>query len=217
MQPPQPLALTPAECVPGRPFADPEQTARDFAVLESMRARLRAELAALAQEPPAGTLLLPPEPDGLPHRVILLSRAGLLSGAPLAVVGFFGQRRPDADDDDLAGIDDELIEELRSHPFMLSYSSRLLPSGSWANLVLLADPQGARRWRESARHAYAASQIAPRYYATIRIHNGALPEGLGGPAIAHARTMYYDFREGDWWLAVRASIPADLDARSRSD
>jgi hypothetical protein len=208
MLPPEPVALRPGEIVSGRPFTDLAQIAADFTALDRMRATLRAALQTVPTDLPPGSLLHPPEPDGRPHRVVLLSRALLLSDGPLAVVGFFGQRRQEVDEATLGTIDAELIDELRSHPLMLSYSSCQLACGGWANLVLLADPQGARRWRESARHSYAASQVAPRYYATIRIHNGALPAGLASPALRHTRTLYYDFRAGAWWHAVREAAPS---------
>lgn len=210
MQMPEPRLLDPAETVPGRPFTDPERIGADFAVLEAMRATLLAAVAALPVTPalpdtPAPQLLHPPEPDGRAHRVVLLNRAGLLAPAPLAVVGFFGERRHGVEDERLAALDAELVEELRSHPHMLSYSSRELPRGGWANLVVLADRQGAARWRESARHTYAVAHVAPLAYVSIRLHNALLPAGLGGGLLAHLRTAYYDFAGPLLWHAVRAA------------
>jgi len=205
---PEPQLLAPAESVPDRPFTDTGHITGDFIVLDQIRATLLATVRALPVDPPPGTIFHPPESDERAHRIVVLNRLGLLRDEPLALVGFFGQRRIDADPAALQGLDAELIDELRSHEAMLSYSSRELPCGGWATLVLLADPQGVRRWRESARHAFAVSQIAPHYYATIRIHNGALPGGLASPALVHTRTLYYDFGDSMWWQAVRPAQQA---------
>lgn len=205
MRPPEPQLLGPTETVTGRPFTDPDKIETDFAALEQIRATLHATVRAMPVDPEPGTTLHLQQPDGRAHRIIILNRLRLLSNAPMSVVGFFGQRRPEADPSMLQELDAELIEELNAHPSMLSYSSCELSHGAWANLVVLADPQGARRWRESARHVFAASQVAPRYYTTVRIHNGALPGGLASPALIHVRTLYYDFSEGGWWQAIRAA------------
>lgn len=199
---PEPTTLAPTETVAGRPFTDPDLIGLDFAILEAMRRTLRQTLAGLGPEVPPGTIVHLAEDDGRLHRVVVVNRGALAAAAPLAVVGFFGQGRPDADFAALADVDAELVDELRSHPDMLSYSSWELPRGGWANLVLLADPQGARRWRESARHARAVAELTPRCYATIRIHSGTMPGGLAAGPLLHTRTAYYDFR-GEWWLAVR--------------
>jgi hypothetical protein len=203
MLPPEPDLLAPMETVLGRPFTAPDQVGGDFAVLDQIRGTLLANLQALPHDPPPGETLHLRHLDGLAHRIVVLNRPALLVEAPIAVVGFFGQRRADADPAMLEALDAELIDELRSHPDMLSYSSRELAGGGWANMVLLADPQGARRWRESARHAFAASQIAPSYYATIRIHNALLKQGLASLALVHVRTVYYDFGGSAWWQGVR--------------
>jgi hypothetical protein len=205
MRPPEPTLLTPTETVTGRPFTDPTHLQTDFAVLEQIRATLLDSVRSMPVEMPPGTTLYLERPERRTHRIIVLDHRALLGGTPLAVVGFFGQRRPGADPSMLQELDAELIDELRSHPAMLSYSSVELPCGAWANLVVLADAQGARRWRESARHVFAASQVAPSYYSTVRIHNAALPSGLESSALVHIRTLYYDFAEGGWWQGVRAA------------
>ncbi len=74
----------------------------------------------------------------------------------------------------LDALDAELIRELGQYPQMLSYSSLELAGGSWGNLVVMSNPQGAVDWASSARHAYAAYTIAPICYTSIRLHSGAL-------------------------------------------
>lgn len=215
---PAPLEIAPTELLYDRPFTAPSRTAADFVVLEQIRVTLRATLRSMPDDHRRGDIVFPQDPSDLSHRVVVLDRGLLLNSVgALAVVGFFGQRRPGADVDAMEELDLELVDELRSHPMMLSYCSRELPDGGWANMVLLADPQGANSWRESTRHAYAARKIAPGYYETIRIHNGILPYGLNSPNLIHTRTSYYDFTGDAWWQAVRGAISAELlDAWTRN-
>jgi hypothetical protein len=209
---PEPTTLAPTEYVVGRPFTDPNLIGFDLAILEAMRRTLRQTLLGLAPEIPSGTIVHLAEDDGRTHRIVVLNRDALLADAAYMVVGFFGERRPDADFAALAAVDAELVDELRAHPAMLSYSSWELPRGGWANFVLLASPQGATQWKESARHARAVAELTPCCYTTIRIHNGTICGGLGGGPIIHTRTAYYDF-QGEWWLAVRRGYNAQSSER----
>jgi hypothetical protein len=118
----------------------------------------------------------------------------LHTGEKLAFVGFFGQKRASADAGQLDALDAELIQELYGYPHMLSYSSLELPDGSWGNLVLMSSPQGAIHWAGSARHAYAAHQVAPACYDTIRLHSGVVTlNGTAEAALHIQRTKYFDY------------------------
>ncbi len=201
------IPLTPDERMTGREFADPEQSQGDLAVLEYLRARLIEMLRAAppaAAQPPSRELAIqyPPEPTGLLHRMVILAPQQLLGLTSLAVVGFCGQKRPDANADLLQGVDAELLQEFLHHTYVLSYSSIERPDGDWANRVLLDRAEGIEHWRTIQRHAYAARQLSPQFDTSIRLHNGWLPGGLLAPAIALTSTKYYDFREG-WWQALR--------------
>jgi hypothetical protein len=202
----------PAETADARPFTDPGLSAWDLHILDAMRTRLARELRHV--DPcPAGTTLYLTEDGERMHRIVLLNRAALLDSPTLAAVGFFGQRWPQADHNLMDGVDGELIAEMHAFPGMYSYSSLELPDGNWANLVLLRQAQEGRHWRESARHAHAAYQIAPRYYLSIRLHNALLSGGLAGPPPALARSTYYDFA-GGWWQAVRQICEENLTKHS---
>jgi hypothetical protein len=203
---PEILHLTPAEIAADRPFTDPAHSADDMRVLDVMRVHLTHALHE-NQPCPAGATLYLTEDGGRQHRIVVLNREAILSASSLSVVGFFGERHPEADAGMMDGIDNELIGEMHSFPNMFSYSSLERPDGNWANLVLLSSAPGPRHWRESARHGHAAYQIAPRYYRSIRLHNAALPNGLRGPGPQLVRTTYYDFQQGAWWQAVRAAMP----------
>ena len=200
-------SLAPAELIPGREFSDPARSHDDLAQLEHMRARLAALLGeaslALGGAPsrqPAIAFL--DEPSGRRHRVVLTARERLLQAADLTVVGFFGQRRAEADPGLLGSIDAELLDEFVNHQYVLSYNSIELPGGDWGNLVLLEHAAGIEHWRVSQRHIFAARELSPQFYSSIRLHNGRLAGGLRAPTIELTSTKYYDFRQG-WWQALR--------------
>jgi hypothetical protein len=199
------IALGPTEIPTNRAFTDPQYNAADLAALAQMAARLRWVLAAedLAA-PPEPLVLNFPEPDGRPHRVVVAHLPDGPAAQPLPFVGFFGQKRPEAALLSLSDVDDKLIAEFPQHPDVLTYSSIELADGNWGNLVLLRSEAAREHWRISELHAYAVRELAPPYYATIRLHNGLLPAGL---ASEHApvllRTKYYDYRGAEPWRAVR--------------
>jgi hypothetical protein len=202
------IRLGPSDAVANRPFTAPEHSHADFGILERMRARLLFLLAtwdAAAGRPDQSEIhvqYVHEEHERL-HRVVILDRAALLSNPDLAVVGFFGHRRGDANPALLQDIDTELIQEFLYHRYVLSYSSLELPDGNWANLVILQHIDGIQHWRLSQKHAYAARELAPLYYTGIRLHNGRLPAGLASPTIAISSTKYYDFSGDGLWQAIR--------------
>jgi hypothetical protein len=196
------------ERVLDRRFANPEHSYADVLILEYMRARLRETLGEAAMalgDPPKRELsILSIKEDGERlHRMVVLSRQQLLDAAALTVVGFFGHKRASADPTILADVDTDLLLEFLHHNYVLSYSSLELPDGNWANLVLLLDASGIEHWRVSQRHAYAARELAPLFYKTIRLHNGTLPGGLAAPQLVLLSTKYYDYSDDNWWHAIR--------------
>jgi hypothetical protein len=125
---------------------------------------------------------------------VVIKPSALTTDAELALVGFFGERKKDVSDAPLYSVDSELIEELREHHGIVSYSSLELGEGRGANLVLAADRGTLDRWQHSNRHAHVARDLAPRHYAAIRIHVGSVPGGLraGHPArIASTRELSF--------------------------
>jgi hypothetical protein len=88
---------------------------------------------------------------------------------------------------------------------VLSYSSFELDDGNYVNLVLLDGPAAKEHWRTSSRHAYAARDLAPEFYACIRLQNAHLPHGLARPEdLSIVATKYYDYQQDQPWHAVRA-------------
>jgi hypothetical protein len=202
MSTPSVTTLGPKEVYPGRPFTDVRNTEADLATLDFIRAHLHALIHGLLPCVNDGQLQ-GRTPRGR-YRIVLLQRNALLGNDQLTVVGFCGQRRQDADPVPLMGVDAELVAELQHHPYMLAYCSHEQSDGNWINLVVMDATAQLQRWRESVRHIYAARQLSPDYYASIRLHAGILPQGLASPGIQLSRTMYYDFSAG-WWQAMRVT------------
>jgi hypothetical protein len=195
------VCLGSAECVPDRPFTDPAHTATDLAAIRTMAARLRGLLA----EPVGARIVESREPNGRQHRVVLGAAGRLGAGRDLGLVGFFAVKRAGLDHAPLTRTDDELIEELPGHPGIVSYSSLELADGNWGNLIVLDPPEAGEHWRTSPRHAWAASELAPRHYTVVRLHNGRFPGGLrSGRDPVLTRTRYHDFGDSTPWRAERA-------------
>lgn len=189
-----------------RPFTSVSLYERDQATLGYMLEDLRALLARLA----TGELTVIPYQSqewlvhGLKRRVIIANSMGLHNRRNVCVVGFFGERHFEQDHAPLEEANAEIVLEFRNFPGILSYSSMELPDGNWANLVLHDIPEVREYWRASERHARAAQELSPKYYRTVRIHNGSLPGGvLSGRSISIERTKYWDYRKPKVWHAVR--------------
>lgn len=200
------VALLPNQKVANRFFSDPVWSERDRIALEEMAERLRSVLRtekSSSQENRLDIFYLT-EDDGCAHRVVIVNRAGLMDGERLTVVGFFGQRREDADMQATLRADAVMLQQFTEQPHLLSYSSRQFPDDQWANLVLFDSPDGIHHWAANSYHSRAAKEISPGYYNSIRLHNGWLEDGLwSGQPIRLARTKYYDFRGKSLWHGVR--------------
>jgi hypothetical protein len=200
------LRLDPVQPVTGRPFTDPAHTATDLVAVRVMAARLRALLAVSAALPDAPRPLIVEgrEPDGRQHRVVLGDPRRLATVPDPSFVGFFAVKRAGLDHAALTRTDDELVAEFPAHPGILSYSSLEFADGNWGNLIVLDAPESREHWRTSPKHAWAATELAPRHYAVVRLHTGRLPGGLGsGREPVLARTRYYDFQPPAPWRAER--------------
>jgi hypothetical protein len=191
----KPLPLTAQ--LPDKPFTDPLYSTEDVRVLRFALERLRLLLQdeALIPKLAGGQQLFWVEIDGRIHRLIVCDLAGLRAAGPLVLVGFFGQRRPGGDTELVDQVDTDLISELLTHTGLLSYCSVLLNDGEYANLVLFRDETAKLHWSTSERHAYAARVLSPKYYESVRLHNGCLPGGLfADQPLQLVRTIYLDYR-----------------------
>jgi hypothetical protein len=139
-------------------------------------------------------------------RHVLCTEERLRAHPGLCVVGFFGDRHVELDSTPLEQANAALVREFRSYPGITSYSSRELPNGQWANLVLHDDPIDREFWRRSELHAQAVAALSPVYYRSVRIHNGRLTEAApADPDLILESTKYYDFADG--WRAQRDLHP----------
>jgi hypothetical protein len=200
------ISLAHDELVADRPFTDPAQNAEDLELMRAILAVLRTVLRQpldWPEEPQPLVLRRVGEADRL-VRLVFCRQAALNANEDLFLVGFFGQKCPEKDRTLINAVDEDLIHEFSLHPGILSYSSFELSDGNYANLVLIR-PEAARdHWRTSAKHTYAAHDLAPEYYTCVRLHNGLLPGGLwSGRDLRLVRTKYYDFSGPEPWRAVR--------------
>lgn len=196
---------------PARPFTDPGHAAADLGHLREVARCLRAALSVWESAPPTPlTIVRHREPDGRACRVVIARGAALLQAERCAVVGFFGRRRPDADSAAalLDQTDQALLEEFLPHPQILAYCSQERSTEGWGNLVLMSDESAKTQWAASERHWQAATVLAPRYYAWVRIHNGALDGRVrAGGVLRLLRTKYFDYSAGGLWRGLRVLDP----------
>lgn len=173
-------------------FSQPFHTDTDAALLQEMLADLRRVVRGQAS-------------PGEHHRLLVFDPARLVAEAPLAFVGFRGERRQEIDplvESAVDRIDAALVSGMAQVPGVLSYGCQRLPDGNWINLVVLGDLSAISAWHRSALHREASVDLSPRYYASVRLHNGLLPDGIAGP-LRVLDTKYYDFSAEQPWLARR--------------
>jgi hypothetical protein len=194
--------------IAARPFTHAAHTARDAASLERLRRALVEALGRFGEDEFGCQHHLDfVEVGGRAARLIVVRPRDLLGTSQLIVVGFCGQRRiptGEREREEMAAVDGELVAEMCEHPHMLCYCSIEAGDGDWHNLVLMSDGGAPQRWREGARHQWAVESLTPRYYRSIRLHNGVLPRGLSSEWIVLTGTTYYDFSGDSPWKAKRA-------------
>ncbi len=200
------VQLETGEVVAGRYFTHPQHIYYDGRILSYMLRRLCHLLeSGQPTDPPTPVLKMEhPEPDGRDCRFIVVRPEQLAPLTDLVVVGFFGQRRYDADPHPVARLDSLLVSELVEHPGLLSYITLELTNGDYANCVLFADDDAKSRWSLSETHSRTANEISPNYYFSIRLYNGRLPSGLMQSDNLHLDVVkYYDYRGESLWRAMR--------------
>ncbi len=171
---------------------------------EALLAYMLQDVRVLARQVDNGEIDLQPfetlywDVHGLARRAVICDPEALAQPLQRRVVGFFGERRPQARQSVVDDVEVDLLLEFRSHPGILSYSSTELVDNYWANLVIHEKPVDSEAWRNSAVHMRAVAEVSPRQYRSVRIHNGRLPGGVvGSGAITIDRTKFWDY--GDSW------------------
>lgn len=141
---------------------------------------------------------------GLKRRTVICDPDWLLRPVEMQIVGFFGDRRDDVTADNLDATEMDVVSEFRLNPGILSYSSIELMGGQWANLVVHRRPTDRDDWRNSRVHIFAAEELAPAVYHSVRIHNGCLPGGpIGSGTVVIESTKYWDYDSNPPWTAKR--------------
>ena len=200
------IELAATEQLEDHPCTDLALVTSDAALLAYMLQDVRV----LARQVGSGEIDLQPfetlhwDVHGLARRAVICDPVALAQPVERCVVGFFGERRPEAKQSVVDDIEVDLLAEFRSHPGILSYSSTELVDNYWANLVIHEKPVDSQQWRNSAVHKRAVAEISPRQYRSVRIHNGRLPGGVvGSGAIIIDRTKFWDYGASEIWEAVR--------------
>jgi hypothetical protein len=191
------------ELISGRSFTDTEHIQKDREILVYMAKQVRlgvdADLAALR----AGKPMFVDEPDGRWHRYLIPRPMDLVQAKSIVMVGFFGQKRAEVSPDYSTEYSDRLIERIPTFPEILSYSTMSLPNGDFSNLVLLSNEEFKLIWMEGETHNRAVAR-SPSYYLSVRINNGALPQGVLQPDFLQiTKVKYCDYRESPPWRAMR--------------
>ncbi|XP_038054586.1 uncharacterized protein LOC119726800 [Patiria miniata] len=117
----------------------------------------------------------------------------------LNFVGFLGRRSDRAPE--LMSRADEIVEGLQElmcgQPDILLYGT-----GAWSaedpnhyNLVVIRNEEAGKTWKEGELHRREAiNNLSPKYYTTVRIHTGVLPDGLDSKELQLKRSVFLDYR-----------------------
>lgn len=211
--------LASAQVLPHRPFTHPRHSAEDARVLRYLAHALYETIGwpESYRGRSVPVVHFYGEPDGRYHRQVLLRPESLREQRPLAIVGFFGQRRPEADSHPIDQMDEAMLPELPAQEGLLAYCTLALAAADirehpvdFGNLVVFAGPEAKAQWRASERHCYAATYLAPGYYASVRIYNGALRRGLADPDSLELEVVkYFDYGEAPPWRGLRPLPPSE--------
>jgi hypothetical protein len=197
------------ETVLAHPCTDVSLYAPDLDVMAYMLQDLRTLLrsADAGKVEVAAHAAIAWQVHGLRRRTVVCDPEQVRARQRVSIVGFFGNRRSELPYEAVDTIDVRLLDEFRSYPGILSYTSTELADDYWANLVVHAEPEDRESWRGSTAHAHAVD-MAPHLYSSVRIYNGHLPEGVGGSrAIEIDSTKYWDYESEPAWRAIRVFDP----------
>lgn len=203
------LSLGPREAVLERPFTAIELIDRDLTILRGML----DDLVGVLTEADQGLREIEEhkriawQQVGLTRRMLVCNEVKLRGHGRPYVVGFFGERRDNAELGPLEAANSAIVAQFRNYPGILSYSSVELPNGYWANMVLHDDPIDKDYWSRGKLHAQAARTLAPEHYRTVRIHNARLTAGvMDDPEFVVMSTKYWDYSEQPEWAAERVLV-----------
>lgn len=190
----------------GHRFSDVEHTLEDLATLRKMA----HQLVDTYEDPKVCDFTLrngpvcQSDPHGRHFRIYYIQPDRLFSTHNLAVVGFFGKKRPNADIGPLLKADRLFEQEFRHHPDLLSLSTVRVANGNFGNLVVFSQSSAISKWNNSDVHRKLVAEISPPYYLNIRLNNGWLPLGVEDPdGLWIERVKYIDYSSTPAWRAMR--------------
>ncbi|HTK07754.1 MAG TPA: hypothetical protein VL485_11340 [Ktedonobacteraceae bacterium] len=170
----------------------------DLVVLKYMAQKLYFTISTLEQpiDSIAPLLYSIEERHARQHRIVIYKPQELLTKDDLFFVGFVSCRQKAASQhviDDIAQADKKMLAEIAHLPGLISYSSMELRSGNWFNLIFFNDHDAKAHVKKQVTHTHAAYELAPAYYAWIRLHHGLLSGGLVNREMFLQKTKYYTF------------------------
>jgi hypothetical protein len=130
------------------------------------------------------------------QRMVIYRPDDVRLASTMAFVAFISKRQhaPDAEVvRAIHDIDRELVTTMADVTDLLAYFSLELHSGQWYNLVLLREGSTKKQITAFSLHSYAAHELAPQYYAWIRLHHGLINGGLARGNLELQSTHYYTF------------------------
>ena len=200
------VVLDADETVGDRPFTHPQHSQSDAARLRFMVQQLvdTYDDPIVCDFEPGKRPICQSDPQGRHFRIYYIQANLLFELKNLAVVGFFGHKRPNADVRPLIRADKKFEKIFHQHPGLLSLSTLRLPDGDFANLVLFTDVAAKDKWNFNPLHYETVAKISPPYYESIRLNNGLLPDGLDNPrSLRLTQVRYLDYGSTPPWRAVR--------------
>ena len=202
--------LGPEDRLSDRPFTDPDNTAREVEIMQTMlgdERDLAQEWADSGSEAPAQVVVREPDEAGHRHLLVVPDTRALVEAADITAIGFFGRPRDDVDHSILFGLEDELIERMGAYAGagLLSYYDVELdaPKGVYGNLILFSTPDVPEKWYRDEVHGRAV-ELSPGHYHEVRLHKGSVRgRFLDASQIVVERTKYFDFKNADIWFGLR--------------
>jgi hypothetical protein len=189
-----------------RPFTHPMHIPGDLSTLLSMAHELYLTLQNSPDLTSLPQMIIFNMPDQLNwrHRQVLANPLHFTRPDPIHVVGFFSQKRSQVNMEPIKEFDQTLMMEIPHHDGLISYSSKLLDDGNFANLVLFINEAAQMQWSRSEVHAKAANELSPNYFQWIRIYNGLLPHGIQrSSALSLHKARYFDYEQNPVWRGER--------------
>jgi hypothetical protein len=191
----------------GRPFADPERTHADAAVMRAMLDRQRDDARSWTASRAASISFRADGSRGERRQYLAVpDKHALLRARDVTAIGFFGQAR-ECDHAALFDLEGQVASAFPRYASagLLSYFDLELDDGSYGfgNLILFWTPDVPPEWFACAAHERAVS-VSPQHYHSIRLHKGTIAGPfLGEGQLEIERTKYFDFDSDPFWRGLR--------------